>query len=472
MARQSLVVWIVFAVMVLPAVPLTLAAGVSAAPTSLHNVREGPLVLPGSGSFAFVSNFEDFSTDGWQAVQGTAKVVNNPTYNGEPALKSSATTKAAQVDLTVNSPTQQIVPGGSFVSFQVVLKAGSVGTGFFGLADSSGAPLATIGIGGGYVWAASGSGVAQKVEPIPSGTAQPSGWVYVTANVYNASSANDPSAGWTMQVFVDRTDVVAATIAVPSAGSYATGIMMTTHGTVYYSNAIITSADIPTYLPGYNNMDGYGQGSGLEVALLPAFTLLTADMTLTSWNTPQLGILSFQINAMNYYGTTRNSCVGFFQLGVDLDPNGTIAPWYVPGVNCFAHYFLTSSNPAVQSGVATPPGSHLTLTISDVPAMNAIVFQIVDHTIRRTWSATVPYSGTEFYGSYTQIEWQPCCSNFPISDYYLDGTLYHMAISGGSVTGSVPLSQPYMIPFILDAPPSWNFNYYVNPPYAGYEQIG
>ncbi len=458
--------------MVLPAVPVTFAAGVAAAPSSLHNVREGPSVVPGSGSFAYVSNFEDSTTDGWLAVQGTAKVVATPNYNGEPALKSSATRTTPQVDLTVNGPEGQVVPGGSFVSFQVVLRADSNGMGFFGLADSSGVPVATVGLGGGYVWAASGDGAAQKVESIPATTAQPSGWVYVSANVYNASSPSDPAAGWVMQVFVDRTDAVAATVAVPSAGSYSSGIMRTTQGTVYYTNAVITSAEIPTYLPGYNNMDGYGQGSGLEVALLPAFTLLTADMTLTNWQTPQGGILSFQINAMNYYGTTRNSCVGFFQLGVDLNPNGTIAPWYVPGVNCFAHYFLNSSNPAVQSGVATPPGSHLTLTISDVPAMNAIVFQIVDHSIARTWSATVPYSGTMFYGSYTQIEWQPCCSNFPISDYYLDGTLYHMTISGGSVAGAEPLNQTYMIPFALDVPPSWDFNYYVNPPYAGYEQIG
>jgi hypothetical protein len=73
-------------------------------------------------------------------------------------------------------------------------------------------------------------------------------------------------------------------------------------------------------------MEGYGQGSGLVVGLLPAYSNLTAQMNLHSWSVPQNDILSFQINAMNLTGTTVSTCHGFFQLGVDLDPLGRIAP--------------------------------------------------------------------------------------------------------------------------------------------------
>ncbi|MFP3190111.1 MAG: hypothetical protein RXR31_02065 [Thermoproteota archaeon] len=32
------------------------------------------------GAFAFVSNFEDLSLDGWQIIQGTASVTTAPNY--------------------------------------------------------------------------------------------------------------------------------------------------------------------------------------------------------------------------------------------------------------------------------------------------------------------------------------------------------------------------------------------------------
>jgi hypothetical protein len=138
-------------------------------------------------------------------------------------------------------------------------------------------------------------------------------------------------------------------------------------------------------------------------------------MNLDSWDTPQVGILSFQINAMDYYGTvsTAHSCVGLYQLGIDLNPGGYIAPWYVPGKNCVAHYFLSSQSPAVQTGVYTGPGTHLTLTIFDDRNAKAVVFTIVVTspalTKPLTFTASRPYNGTEFYGTYTQLEFQPCC---------------------------------------------------------------
>ena len=427
-----------------------------------------PAVTPGPGSFALVSNFEDGALDGWTVTSGSAKVSTSVTYGGEPSLLSPARPGTPQVDRA-----QGIVAGGSFVSMQVAIHGGSGGTGFFGLADSGGVPVAVVGVQNGEVYAGATPSTASAVEPVPTGTAQPAGWVYLAVNVYAVAGKGGSPPAWQMDVFVDRSDQVAAAgVSVPAAGTYAEARIATTAGTVAYSDIVVSNYEIPIYLPGYNNMEGYGQGSGLLVQLLPAFTTLSAQMTLSSWDVPQSGILSFQVNAMNYYGTTRSTCKGFFQLGIDLDPNGTIAPWYVPGVNCVAHYFLPSNNPAVGAGFASPSPTHLTLTIQDQPAMKEIRFQIVDHSVGpslRYWNATIPYEGTEFFGSYTQIEWQPCCSNYPISDYSLNARMYGLTISGGNLSAPELLGANYMLPFVLDTPPSWSFTYYDGSS-AGYAQ--
>ncbi len=414
-----------------------------------------------AGAFAFVSNFEDGALDGWSGLMGSAPSVSTKTtYYGEPSLKSSAT-GGPQVSVA----NAGFVTGDSFVSFQVALNSGR-GTGYFGLADAGNAFVAVVGVSNGEVFAGSSLSTLTDVGPVPTGTAYPAGWAYLSANVYNAGSK---APNWVMDLYVDRSDIVTATVSVPAAANYAEALLETTSGTAYYSDIVVTTYEIPIYIPGYNNMEGYGQGSGLIVQLLPAYTKLTAEMTLNSWDVPQDGILSFQINAMNYYGTTRSTCQGFFQLGIDLDTNGAIAPWYVPGKNCFAHYFLPSMNPAVQPGVASPSGTHLVLTIEDNLATTSVGFTIVDTTIGQTWSASIPYSGTMFYGMYTQIEWQPCCSSFPIADYAFSGTLYHQAIttSTGAVQG---LPSSYMLPFTLDAPPQWSLTWYQDST-LGYDQL-
>ena len=473
MTRSSIVVWLVFALMALPGLSVTVAAGAEAAtPLVLHGPLQTPLAPPGSnlsGAFAFVSNFEDLKMDGWQAIQGSASIVTSPSYNGEPALQSKASGMSAQTDVA----SQGFVTGDSFLSFQAEMHVGK-GTGWIGLGSGSTA-VAVIGLHGNQIWAGGNPAAATMIGSVPSPTVQPTGWVYLSANVYAVTSPNGKTTNWYMDVYADRTDQAIATgVSVPGAGTYTDAWISTTSGTVDYTNVVVTTYQIPITIPGYNNMDGYGQGSGLLVKLLPAFTTLSASMTLTSWNIPQTGILSFQINAMNWYGTTRSSCVGFFQLGIDLDPNGNIAPWYVPGVNCFAHYFLNSSNPAVGNGFPSPAGSHLTLSITDNVSAGMIDFLIVDHSVKgadRTWFAAVPYTGTEFYGTYTQMEWQPCCSVYPIQDYYSNTTLDHMAISGGNLTTAMPLGSSYMLPFTLDMPPSWNINYYIDSE-NGYNQVG
>ncbi len=443
-----------------PAAPA--APTVNAASLGTHHapLQRSPAVGT-AGTFAFVSNFEDGSLDGWTSLAGAAPTVTTKTtYFGEPALASSA-----RGGSQISAASQGFVTGVGFVSFQVALNSGK-GAGLFGLADSGHGFVAVVGVSNGEVWAGSSLSTLSDLGPAPTGTVYPTGWVYLSANVYNAGSK---TPDWVMDVYVDRSDMIAATVAVPSAGSYAEALLETTSGTAYYSDIVVTTYEIPIYIPGYNNMEGYGQGSGLLVQLLPAYTKLTAEMTLNSWDVPQDGILSFQINAMNYYGTTRSTCQGFFQLGIDLDTSGAIAPWYVPGKNCFAHYFLPSMNPAVQPGVASPFGTHLVLTIEDNLATTSVDFTIVDTTIGQTWSASIPYSGTMFYGMYTQIEWQPCCSSFPIADYAFSGTLYNEAIttSTGAVQG---LSSSYMLPFTLDAPPQWSLTWYQDST-LGYDQL-
>ncbi|HUJ77805.1 MAG TPA: hypothetical protein VLX64_02240, partial [Thermoplasmata archaeon] len=157
----------------------------------------------------------------------------------------------------------------------------------------------------------------------------------------------------------------------------------------------------------------------------------------------------------------------------DLNPGGYIAPWFVPNNNCVAYYFNSNNTPRLSPGFATPAGSRLSLKIVDNPAAKTITFQITDLAVRgtnHTVTATIPYNGTPFYGAYTQVEWQPCCSKSPISSYFFNGTLYHLMISGGNLTAPYSLPATYMLPFALDVPPSWCFTYY-DQGIAGYDQV-
>ena len=413
-------------------------------------IVRAPMISP--AGFAVVSNFEDGTLDAWTSVSGTASISSTTTYSGEPALQLAPGTKLPGL------ATHTVPKENNTLSFQVAMNAGT-STGYFGLLDGKNAAVFVVGVTGGNVVAGSDPATAQVVEAVPTGTAYPPGWVYLTGNLVNVTGKS--ATGWALQLFVDRTDIVAANLSLSNVGDYALEFLQASSGTVYYSNIVLTTYGIPTYLPGYNNMMGYGQGSGLVVSLLPAYTNLRAEMILHSWDTPQTGILSFQINALNLYGTTRSSCVGFYQLGIDLNPQGMIAPWWVNGRNCIAHYFIHSMSPSIQPGIASPRETHLVLTITDNVANHSIDYQIVDTTVHpwAYFNASVPYSGTPFYGMYTQMEWQPCCSNYPIEKYQLSAALYSIQVTNAAGV-TVPLKSDYMIPFILDAPPSWNFQYY------------
>ena len=228
-----------------------------------------------------MSNFEDGELDGWTSVFGTTPmVVSSPSYSGEPALFSAAGS-APQIDIARRG----FVTGDPLVSFQVAMEAAS-GSGYFGLGEQR-TPVAVVGVSKGEVMAGGSLGSLQPIEPVPRDTAYPQGWTYLTANV------NDTDKGWVMDVFVDNTNTTAFTVNVPAASGYSDAIIETASGGVLYSDIVVASVPIPTYLLGYNNMEGYGQGSGDIVNFLPAFSGLTAQMTLSSWKIPQEGILSF-----------------------------------------------------------------------------------------------------------------------------------------------------------------------------------
>jgi hypothetical protein len=459
---------LVVALLVLPAAPMGVGLTVSAV-EAIHAPHIVTASVPAAGAFNAATNFEDLHLDGWTASAGKATISTSVEYQGEPSLQSTAGAKVAQVDLS----SRGFKTGDAALSFQALVNHGAGGTGFVGLA-AKGVPVAVVGVSGGSVWAGASPSTATSVATIPSGTAQPSGWVDLMVSLTATNPTAPSTAPWLMDVYADRTDIAAATnISVSGAGNYTGGLLETTSGTLYYTNLYFTTYQIPVTIPGYNNMDGYGQGSGLLVSLLPAFTTLSANITIDNWSVPQVGILGTQINAMNRGGTTVSTCIGFYQLGFDLDPGGRIAPWYVPGVNCVATYFGTNST-RTGGGFVTPKDSHLTLSITDNYPNRTLTFQIVDLSVtgaNRYSNATIAYKGTEFYGTYTQIEWQPCCSTYPISSYFYNGTFSHLRISGGTLTTPMLLGASYMIPFALDVPPSWNYGYY-NATTAGYSQVG
>ncbi len=414
-------------------------------------------------AFAFVSNFEDKKLDGWKVVNGTARIVTTPNYEGEPALSSSPNGSVPQYDQVRSG----FVRGNHVLSFEVAVDPAG-GTGYFGLEDSAG-PVATVGVRNLTIVAGTTPASATSIGTVPTGTTQPNGWVDLIGLLYRTGTG--ASAKYFLEVYADRTDVALTTsVSVPNATLYAGAFLETTRGTVAYSDIIVTTYHIPSTIPHFNPMEGYGQGSGTVVQVLPAFTTLTATETLGNWSTPEASVLSYQINSMNYTGTVKSTCTGFFQLGADLEPGGYIAPWYVPGHACRPYYF---GHRASWAGFRSPNGTVLDLSIHDNVSAHAIVFSLVDTSVRganRNWTASIPYNGTKFFGAYTQLEFQPS-SLYPIAQYFFNGSIDALRMTGGNLTAPTPLSAQYMVPFEINVPPSWNMNYY-QASVAGYLQRG
>ncbi len=272
----------------------------SIALASIHATPRGspihvPRLAPAAslqGAFTYVADFEyvgkPLSYYGVEPITGAAPaIVQEPSYwGGEPSLESIASS-TPQIDII--KPGLVVAGGDQFISFQVAINYGS-GSGFFGLVNRSYAPVAVVGgVSNGYVWAGPNLTDLRPIESLSNLTDSlyPPGWVLLMVNVYDAASPSNKSAGWVMQVFVDGTYMPPAEVAVPQAGNYYTAAIITTNGTAYYSNVVVTSLEIPTYLQKYNNMEGYGQGSGLLASLLPPFYNLTTLVLLRHWESPQ-----------------------------------------------------------------------------------------------------------------------------------------------------------------------------------------
>jgi hypothetical protein len=161
-------------------------------------------------AFEFQSNFEDRKQDGWKAVNGSATIVTSPNYRGEPALYSAANGSIPQVE----SARTGFVRGAQYLYFEATMDV-SAGTGYFGLEGPSG-PVATIGVRNGSVVAGSSPTSSGILGPVPTGSAQPSGWVELIGFVYRTGSGT--SIAYHLEVYADRTSgAVATAVSVPNA---------------------------------------------------------------------------------------------------------------------------------------------------------------------------------------------------------------------------------------------------------------
>lgn len=409
----------------------------------------------GQQAFAFVSNFETYTLEGWQSIQGSAPtIVSSKNYTGEPSLKSSAN-NGSQIDFTDDN----FVTSQSELSFQVAIHAPSSSAGYIGLASSQDSFVAIVGVKNGMVYAGASLSSLKSVEAIPKKTAYPAGWVYIIADLSNSTGK------WIMQVFVDQTQGPSKQVSVPNAGNYVGALIETMAGTMYYTNIIFSTFQIANVVSGYHPMQGYGGrvASAEIVRLLPAYYNLTAVMTLNSFSVPESDILSFQINAQNYTAATQDTCVGFFQIGLFLDSqSGNIDPWYVPYGDCGPYSFPQGAT------LHVPKGEKIILSIVFNKSSHEIMFKEYYPQIKKTLSANISYTGGDFYSAYTQMEYQTS-SSYPIQDYKLTGSIFGIQIT--PVSG-VPEYLPaiYMMPFNLNAPTSWDVHYYVNST-AGYDEL-
>jgi hypothetical protein len=449
----------VFCLLILTITPLAIP---QTTPSKLPKTTVGPEIPNGVNSkyvFAFHSNFEDGLLDGWKVEQGAAPtVVSNPNFSGEPSLASNASS-GAQIDYT----NQNFVKRDSLFYFQVDMYVPNGSRGYFGLGRSTKTPVALVGVQDGNVVAGSTLKNLETIEAVPTGTVYPSGWVAIWGmvnNYFNSSS--------TMNVFVDATDQIAATVSVPNVQDYTGAFIETTAGTAYYTNIYVTTLYIPEYVtqPEINTVEGYSLGCCGSGFALPSYYRLSAMVTIYNWSVPQDNMQSWQINAGNKSFFDDNTCSGFFQLGFDFNTKGRIAPWYVNGsasADCEGNYFVGLN------GFATPAGSVLNLTIFWSSSSKQISFTIIDETDGRTFNASVPYTGNAFDSALTQYEFE-YFAKYPVADFQSNLVSYGYQYTpvGSSVALNLTSSQQF--PYLTNAPTTWDLTYY-NDATAGYQQI-
>lgn len=428
-------------------------------------VQQNVLPLnPLNGSFEFLSIFNvtsSYEDYGWSLVDGTPPppVSGTPNYYGEPSL-------AIQNGTTLFS-SRNVVTGDKLVSFQFAINS-SNGNGSFSITNATGSKIATMSENNTTFSVSVPDGTPAISADIPPSYSH-QGWTVVTGNLFNYSSGN--VTGWRLQVFVDNTTTLFANVSDPSGYSYSGIEISASRGMVYFTNIIFTSYRLALFIPGYNNMEGYGQGSGALVSLLQPFTILHANFLLYNWSVARYSTLSFQINALNLTAAETQTAEGFFQLGVDLDPNGRIAPWYVPGKNAIAIYYNNHPNPDYMPGFNTPNNTLLGLTIQYLPQDQRIFFQIIDYSVNnqyRFWNTSIYYNGPEFYATYTQLE-TSSMNGTQLNEYRFNGTMFDLSY-GSSILDMIPLNSSYMLPFSIDSPGTWSLTYYSDAT-SGYRQV-
>ncbi len=458
--KKTAIIFVVF-MLVLSSVAFAVII-VKNTPGSRVSTQDSPTTAPPKGSFEFVSEFssgENFSNYGWLSTTSISGsfITDQPNYFGEPSL-------AVGNGSTLLS-NRNITGGDQSVSFQFAVYARN-GSGTFAITNYSGEGVLSILVSGTNI-SINALGSSSNIErSISVGSIVDNGWILVTGNLFVTNQTD-----WTAQLFVGKTISVFANISVPFGGSYAGIKLNTSKGVVYFTNIIFTSYRMAVFLPGYNNMEGYGQGSGFLVNLLHPFTVLHSDFNLSNWSVPTYATLSFQMNAMNLSGAENQTANGFFQLGIDLDPNGRIAPWYVGGKYAIATYFKNHPSSDFMPGFTTPNNTALGLTIQYLPSEKLVLFQIVDYTVTgemRYWNASVPYDGPEFCSAYTQIETSSMSAS-QLSEYRFNGSMSNISY-GSDITNLIPFNNSYMLPFSVDTPSTWSLTYY-NDGMSGYRQV-
>lgn len=417
-------------------------------------------------SFAFVSRFTsggNYSDYGWTLLGGVSTILisKSMNYYGEPSLELSNKTNLFT--------DQNITTGGQVTSFQFAINA-AFGRGSFSITNSDGHSIASISVSGRNVTISTNKSNSSPTGMMPLTSPPKEGWSLISGNLYNDSNGN--GSDWNLQIFVDNTISVFANLSAPLGYSYGGIEISSLAGHIYFTDIVFSSYKMTQFIPGYNNMEGYGQGSGLIAHLLKPFQILHTNIVLDNWSVPRLSSLSFQINALNYSAALNPTAKGFFQLGIDLDPKGRIAPWYVGGKDAIAVYFPTHAQEGVFPGFITPNYTLLGLTIEYIPTEGKIFFQILDYNVSgsaRYWNATVAYNGPEFYATYTQLE-TPNMSQSQLTRYHFNGTMTNITY-GSDFSSMSPLGNGYMLPYSINAPTVWSFTYYDGNS-AGYHQIG
>ncbi len=455
----------IVAVVVIIIIGSTIAGGVikkeeNPALTAKHH----SLITQFGGGFAFISEFTsggNYSNYGWKLICGTeAPIISySTTYFGEPSLALTEGTSIATH--------RNIVEGFHSVSFQYAMRIpGESGT--FEVTSSSGMSVASVTVAGGTAYIGTNPEVAPVAKSIPNSDLLSGGWLLVSGNLFqNNSGSNLP---WTFQVFLGGTDSVFGEISAPLGSDYSGIELSSGDGSAYFTDVIVSNEQIGFIQQGQNSMEGYGQGSGSLFSLMQPFDTVRADVLLNNWTSSLFGVFSIQINVMNYTGALNPTGIGFFQLGVDLDPNGLIAPWHVNGVNEVAMYFPDHIGPTDFPGFSTPNGTILQLTIFYNTSAHDILFQIVDESIwgsGRYWNAVIPYSGPPFYAAYTQME-ASAVNMTQTTGFGFSGEMFN--ISYGQVPNYLtPFNSSYMVPYFINTPNSWNLGYY-NQSISGYSQ--